>query len=58
MVLLWAVDHYMKINLIINRAAVTVAPSLQLQSWCNALASAHEPHESQTSLSLYSKPNK
>lgn len=45
MVLLWAVDHYVKINLIIHCAAATVAPSLQLQTQTNALASAPGPHE-------------
>lgn len=52
MVLLWAVDHYMKINLIIHCAAATVAPSLQLQTQSNTLASTYGPHEAQASLCL------
>lgn len=52
MVLLWAVDHYVKINLIIFCAAATVAPRLQLQTQTVALASAPGPHEAQPSLYL------
>lgn len=47
MVVLWAVDHYVKINLIIFCAAATVAPGLQLQTQTHALASAPGPHEAQ-----------
>lgn len=47
MVLLWAVDHYVKINLIIHCTAATVAPSLQLQTQTNAVASAPGPDEAQ-----------
>jgi len=52
MVLLWAVDHYVKINLIIFSAAATLAPRLQLQTQTIALASAPGPHKPQPSLKL------